>query len=108
MSFLSRRLLLKAAGVAAGAIAVPRLAAGGAKAADAMAPALRQNLDACTPPGDPLKALLERNQGFSKVWQSLAAGSTRSNAWRSSAPCSRTVVRSIDWPWPKANGLGRR
>jgi carbonic anhydrase len=76
MSLLSRRLLFKIAGVVAGAIAVPRLAAGGAKAADAMAPALRQSLDACTPPGDPLKALLERNQRFSKVWQTLADGTS--------------------------------
>lgn len=73
---LSRRLLLQTAGLAAGAMALPRLTPGGAKAAGAMAPALRQNLDACTPPGDVLEALIERNRRFSEVWQTLADGTT--------------------------------
>ena len=71
---LSRRLLLQAAGIAAGSIAVPKLVAVEAKAAGAMAPALKKSLDACTPPGDPLKALLDRNKTFSKAWQALGDG----------------------------------
>ena len=43
---LSRRLLIQAAGLAAGALTLPKLATGHAKAA-AMAPALKQTLDAC-------------------------------------------------------------
>ena len=72
---LSRRLLIQAAGLAAGALTLPKLATGHAKAA-AMAPALKQTLDACTPPGNPLQSLLERNQRFSKVWESLGDGIT--------------------------------
>lgn len=71
---LSRRLLLQTAGMAAGALAVPKLLAGGASAADAMAPSLKTSLDACTPPGDALQGLLERNKRFSKAWQALGEG----------------------------------
>lgn len=71
---LSRRLLLQVAGMAAGTLAVPRLMGADAKAAGGAASTLRERLDACTPPGDPLKALLERNQRFSKAWQALDDG----------------------------------
>ena len=39
-----------------------------------MAPKLQQSLDACTPPGDPLQALLERNRRFAQGWQTLGDG----------------------------------
>ena len=68
---LSRRLLLQAAGIAAGSLVAPKLLSGRAKAAEAIAPTLNTSLDACTPPGDPIKALLERNKKFSKAWQAL-------------------------------------
>ncbi|MCP9816720.1 carbonic anhydrase [Synechococcus sp. GreenBA-s] len=63
--------MLQAAGIAAGTIAAPKLMPGVAKAADAMVPTLKQSLNAYPPPGDPLKALLERNETFSKAWQAL-------------------------------------
>jgi len=73
---VSRRNLLQAAGLAAGALTVPRLLTTGAQAAPVQPAAPAHNLDACTPPGDPLKALLERNQRFSNDWKSLSEGVT--------------------------------
>jgi carbonic anhydrase len=73
---LSRRLLLQVAGLAAGTMAAPRLIGSDAKAVGGRTSTLRERLDACTPPGDPLKALLERNQRFSKAWQALGDGIT--------------------------------
>ena len=101
---LSRRLLIQAAGLAAGALTLPQLATGHAKAA-AMAPALKQTLDACKPPGNPLQSLLERNQRFSKVWESLGDGTHRS-ACRSRSPCLRSDARLIAWHLPRVSGLG--
>ena len=71
---LSRRLLLQLAGVAAGTLAAPKLLTNGANAADAVSSSLQKSLDACTPPGNPLQGLLERNKRFSKAWQSLGDG----------------------------------
>lgn len=73
---LSRRHLLQAAGLAAGGLALPSLTAARARAAGEMPAALRQSLEACTPPGDPLKALLQRNQAFSEKWTALGDGIT--------------------------------
>lgn len=60
--------------MAAGTLAIPKLVAGGAKAADVMAPSLKKSLDACTPAGDALQGLLERNKRFSKAWQAMGDG----------------------------------
>lgn len=66
---LSRRRALQAFGAAAG---VATSAAAQARIpATAATPAkqLRDELDACTPDGDPLDALLQRNHIFSRAWQ---------------------------------------
>ena len=66
---LSRRRALQAFGAAAG---VATSAAAQARIpATAATPAkqLRDELDACTPDGDPLDALLQRNRIFSRAWQ---------------------------------------
>jgi len=103
---LSRRLLLQAAGIAAGTIAVPKLVAGEAKAAGAMAPALKKSLDACTPPGDPLKAMMARNRQFSEIWQSLKSGITpqkrmslMNNTFQDGCQIERLALAQGQRPW---------
>ena len=62
----SRRHALQTLGLAAGA-AISSTAI--SKALGKEAQQLRQELEACTPSGDPLEWMLKRNQVFSKAWQ---------------------------------------
>ena len=64
---LSSHLLLQAAGITAGTIAVPRLTVNGATAADAIVPTLHDQLDGGKPTNDLLKAMMETNHRFSKL-----------------------------------------
>ncbi len=68
----SRRALLQLTGTAASGLALSQLAQTAARAAKPMAAELKRDLKACTPPGDPLEALMARNARFSLIWQRLA------------------------------------
>ena len=72
MMSVSRRALLQLTGTAAGGLALSQLAHAPAQAAQPMEAALQRELKACSPPSDPLQALLARNAIFSKAWQRLA------------------------------------
>jgi carbonic anhydrase len=69
---VSRRSLLQLTGTAAGGLALSQLVHAPAQAAKPMDAALKQELKACSPPSDPLQALMARNASFSPAWQRLA------------------------------------
>jgi len=103
---LSRRHLLQLAGVTAGTLAAPKLLAGGAKAAEVMAPSLQKSLDACTPPGDALQGLLERNKKFSKAWRALGDGispsermTLKASMFNESCQIDRLALAEGQRPW---------
>ncbi|MFY8149585.1 MAG: carbonic anhydrase [Prochlorococcaceae cyanobacterium] len=67
---MSRRGLLRGGGLAAAGWMAGALLPHGARAA--LPEAVREELRACQPSGDPLQALLEGNQRFAAAWQAAA------------------------------------
>ncbi len=69
---MNRRQILIGSALSAAGAALPLFDARRAQAAKPMEAALQQELKACSPPSDPLQALLARNASFSQAWQRLA------------------------------------
>ncbi len=106
---LSRRSLLRVAGLLGGALALDTFRPEAAAAADEVAAAggtlpLEQRLAVCRPSGDPLEELLRRNRSFRQVWQA---------AERREDPVERATLLHETWPLhcqvrPDALAAGQR
>ncbi len=101
----TRRSLLRQAGLAAGLLALAPWG-GEPVAAAALSPELERSLAACTPPADPLAALLERNRRFAAAWQAAArtetatGRATRMQAiWQSSCQIDPAAMAQGQRPW---------
>lgn len=103
---LSRRGLLRNAGNLAGTLLLPLLVPWPAAAAAGLTAQEERLLKACTPAGDPLAALLERNLRFCDAWQAAATAPTAAAradrlhaVWRASCQTDPVAMTHGQRPW---------